>query len=132
MIHVPAVMLLFRCFFCVSFFQDCDSELLLPVPFALKDVAVGLLTVSSSHAPPTEIDLQPSSTAIIIEGSVVVDDLQDLPQAMCLLFGLVYGLNLSYPKAMVNTMNFIQRVMLGLGSEKLSARLQSLKNLLSY
>ena len=50
------------------------------------------------------IDLQPVSPAIIIEGSIAMDDLQNPSQAMCLLFGLCYGLNLSYPKAILGSL----------------------------
>lgn len=59
-----------------------------------------------------------------------MDDLPNLPEALCLLFGLSYALHLDYPKAMKNTFDFIQRVMLGLGENKLPPKLQSLKNLL--
>ncbi|XP_062849580.1 uncharacterized protein LOC134311859 [Trichomycterus rosablanca] len=99
---------------------------------AWAQVSVGVLTVISEDVPlsPNRLHLDPVSTAIIVEGGVVMDNLQNLPQAMCLLFGLSYALHLDYPKAMKNTFNFIQRVMLGLGENKLSPKLQSLKNLL--
>jgi len=56
-----------------------------------------------------------------------MDDLQNLPEALCLIFGLPYALHLDYPKAMKNTFCFIQRVMLGLGESKLPPKLQSLE-----
>lgn len=59
-----------------------------------------------------------------------MENLTDLPQALCLLFGLSYALHLEYPRSMKNTLNFIQRVMLRLGENKLPPRLQTLKNLL--
>lgn len=92
---------------------------------AWPGVDVGLLTVSSEDAV--------ISTAIIIEGGIVMENLKNLPQALCLVFGLTYTLNLAYPESMKNTMRFIQQVMLGMGKkEKLLPKLQSLKNLLSF
>ena len=76
------------------------------------------------------LNLDPVSTAIIVEGGIVMDDLQNLPQALSLLFGLSYAFHLDYPKAMKNTFSFIQRVMLGLGENKLPPKLHSLKNVL--
>ncbi|XP_062400915.1 uncharacterized protein LOC134092137 [Sardina pilchardus] len=95
-------------------------------------VSIGLLTVVDEDAPvgPNVIHLEPVSTAIIIEGSVIMDDLKSLPEALCILFGLSYALHLDYPKSMKNTLNFIQKVMLGLGHNKLPPKLQSLKNVL--
>ena len=93
---------------------------------------MGVLTVvpEDVQLSPNQLHLDPVSTAIIVEGGIVMDDLQNLPEALCLLFGLSYALHLDYPKAMKNTFGFIQRVMLGLGEDKLPPKLQSLKNLL--
>ncbi|XP_051965925.1 uncharacterized protein LOC127631713 [Xyrauchen texanus] len=88
---------------------------------AWAQVSVGLLTVISEDAllSPNHLHLDPVSTAIILEGGIVMDNLENLPQALCLLFGLSYALHLDYPKPMKNTFGFIQRVMLGLGENKL-------------
>uniref|UniRef100_A0A3Q3X5R5 Uncharacterized protein n=1 Tax=Mola mola TaxID=94237 RepID=A0A3Q3X5R5_MOLML len=59
-----------------------------------------------------------------------MDDLGNLPHAMCLLFGLIYALNLEYPQQLKNTFDFIQRVLLSLGHKSLKPKIQSLKNLL--
>ncbi|XP_042586781.1 uncharacterized protein LOC109096253 [Cyprinus carpio] len=84
---------------------------------ALECITVGVLTVVSEDSPhegQSSVDLQPISTAIILEGGIVMDHIKNLPQAVCLLFGLTYALHLDYPKCMANTLNFIQTVMLGL------------------
>lgn len=89
---------------------------------ALAFVTVGVLTVLSEDRPqqgPMSIHLQPISTAII---------LKNLPQGVCLLFGLTYALPLDYPKCMANTLKFIQTVILGLGTKTLSPKLLMLKN----
>ncbi|CAL8248183.1 unnamed protein product [Merluccius merluccius] len=98
---------------------------------ALASVTVGVLTVVNEDAQQqglNAVHLQPISTAIILEGSTVMDNVRDFPQAVCLLFGLMYALHLDYPKCMVNTLRFIQAVMLGLGSKTLPPKLLSLKN----
>ena len=79
---------------------------------------------------PTYLAQELSTIAIILEGNVVMDDIPTYPQAMCLLFGLIYALHLDYPKGMKNTFEFVQKIMLNIGEQKLSPKLQSLKNAL--
>lgn len=73
----------------------------------------------------------PSRAGIILERSHVVDNLANLPLAMCVLFGFTYALHLEYPKCMKNTFSFIQQVMLNLGQSRLTPKLQTLKNALA-
>uniref|UniRef100_A0A8C5H7E1 PB1 domain-containing protein n=1 Tax=Gouania willdenowi TaxID=441366 RepID=A0A8C5H7E1_GOUWI len=97
------------------------------------DVSVGILLVTDD-GPTTDEDLHlsPLSPSLIVEGGIVLDDMKSLPQALLLVFGLIYSLNLEYPKPMKNTLNFIQMVILGLEGNKLPPKLQALKNRLSY
>ncbi|XP_062846517.1 uncharacterized protein LOC134307500 [Trichomycterus rosablanca] len=101
-----------------DFYKECsDSD----DSFCHLDVA---LLSPSPH-------LRPASLKIIIEGEVVMDNIQDLPKAMCILFGLTYALHLNYPKSMRNTFQFIQQVLLSLGHNELKPRLQTLKKQLA-
>lgn len=96
-------------------------------------VPVGVLTVIpeiNQHPGPDVLHLQPSSIAIILEGTIVMDDIESHDLALCLVFGLIYALHLDYPKTLKNTFEFIQRVMLSLGVGNLKPKLQSLKNAL--
>lgn len=52
----------------------------------VDNVTVSVLTILSEVDPE-----QPVSTAIILEGGIVI---RDLAQAVCLTFGLTYALNL--------------------------------------
>ncbi|CAL9684930.1 unnamed protein product [Knipowitschia caucasica] len=70
----------------------------------------------------------PASLKIIIEGEVVIENLRNLPGAVCLLFGLTYGLHLTYPKKLGNTLQCIQQIFFTLGSAELKPRFQTLKN----
>ncbi|XP_028317374.1 uncharacterized protein LOC114472347 [Gouania willdenowi] len=97
----------------------------------LASVTVGVLTVVSEDPQQqllNAVHFQPISNAIIIEGGTVMDNIRDFPQAVCLIFGLIYALHLDYPKCMANTFTFIQAVMLGLGSKSLPPKLLGLKN----
>ncbi len=106
--------------YCLIFIQvSIVDEALALVPF-------GVLTVIDEHIPllSNQLYLDPVSTAIIVEGGIVMDNLPNLPQAICLLFGLSYALNLDYPKTMKNTFYLFQKEMLGLGQNKLPPNLQ--------
>ena len=96
-------------------------------------VPVGILTVIPEDSPepgPTQLHLEPCSIAIILEGDIILDDLRSYPEALCFLFGLMYALHIEYPAGMKNTFQFVQRVLLELGQEKLSPKLMTLKNAL--
>ena len=49
-------------------------------------------------------------------------------EAFVMLFALIYALHLSYPKALANTFDFVQKVLLGLDNGKLKPRVLTLKN----
>ena len=96
----------------------------------LSDLKIGVLTVVDDDAPkkePYTVHLEPIATAIVLEEQVVMDNVRDLPRAVCLLVGLTYALNLKYPKCMWKTLEFIQKVWLGLGGKTLPPKMQSLK-----
>ncbi|KAJ0056509.1 hypothetical protein NL108_008349, partial [Boleophthalmus pectinirostris] len=106
-------------FFKSSFVSDGDES------FRQMDVGILLVNPEGVSLPR---DLHPASLKIVIEGEIVMDKLTTLPNAVCLLFGLTYGLHLNYPKKMKNTLQFIQQVFFSLGSTELKPRLQTLKN----
>ncbi|XP_038136610.1 sterile alpha motif domain-containing protein 3-like isoform X3 [Cyprinodon tularosa] len=68
----------------------------------------------------------PASTTIIIEGTEVLQGL-DVPRACALLMGLIYALNLSYPRELKYTCEVFQKVFLKLDSQKCSPKVTSLK-----
>ncbi|XP_068564353.1 uncharacterized protein [Cebidichthys violaceus] len=111
-------------FFKICF--DCDDA---PDMF---HTSMGILTViaKDSVASPHSLHLESTATAVVLEGTVVMDDLDNLPHAMCLLFRLIYALNFEYPQQLRYTFEFIQRVLLSLGQKSLKPKIQSLKNLL--
>lgn len=55
-----------------------------------------------------------------------MDEVPTTSLGLCLLFGLINALQLDYPKGMKNTFEFIQKVSVNLGQQKLSPKLQAL------
>ena len=87
-----------------------------------RTTALGILCIDQDNP------INPSRVAIVLESSVVMEELANLPQAFCILFGLTYALHMDYPKHMKNTFHFVQQVMLNLGRGELSPKLLTLKN----
>ncbi len=110
-----------------SFFQDVDDE-----EGSYNDVPVGILCHEQENITPHTQYLHhtASSVGIILEGNIVMD-VESLPQAMHIVFGLTYALHLNYPKYMKNTLDFFQQVLLNLGKTDLKPKLQTLKNQLA-
>ncbi|KAL1270492.1 hypothetical protein QQF64_029508 [Cirrhinus molitorella] len=72
----------------------------------------------------------PSDFGLIVEGVNVLQNLgHRVTKACALLLGVIYSLNLSYPSDLKNTFAFFQKVLLGLDAQKLSHKIQVLKNL---
>ncbi|KAA8589269.1 hypothetical protein FQN60_012634, partial [Etheostoma spectabile] len=67
-----------------------------------------------------------TSARIFIEGTEVLQDL-DVPRACALLMGVIYGLNLSYPKEGKNTFEVLLKIFLELDGLKASLKVMSLK-----
>lgn len=87
-------------------------------------VSIGILTVvpEDSLMSPQGLPLEVTDTAIILEGVIAMDGLENVPHAMCLVFGLIYALNMEYPSQLKNTFEFIQRVFLSLGHKSLQTK----------
>ncbi|KAF6727052.1 Sterile alpha motif domain-containing protein 3 [Oryzias melastigma] len=99
---------------------------------SLQNLDLGILFVEREGVPlPSSLHFCPASFLIVIEGEKVMDNIEDLPKAVCILFALTYALHLSYPKSMKNTFQFIQQVLLMLGHNELKPRIQTLKNQLT-
>ncbi|XP_051802070.1 sterile alpha motif domain-containing protein 3-like [Acanthochromis polyacanthus] len=73
----------------------------------------------------------PATATIILEGTEVLADL-DVPRACALLMGLIYALNLSYPKELKNTFEVFQKIFLELDDLKASPKVMSLKSKLLF
>ncbi|KAA0714574.1 hypothetical protein E1301_Tti018620 [Triplophysa tibetana] len=92
------------------------------------DTPVALVTaVTEDTADP--VNFSPASICIVVEDDVTMSDIPNLADAFALLIGLMYALHLDYPKTLINTFTFIQKIIMGLDDGKaLKPRLLSLKN----
>uniref|UniRef100_A0A3Q2VPP3 Uncharacterized protein n=1 Tax=Haplochromis burtoni TaxID=8153 RepID=A0A3Q2VPP3_HAPBU len=69
-----------------------------------------------------------SDVGIVIEGAVVLQDLDNVALAVAMLFGLFYSLNMSYPSQLSYTFRLIQRVVMELDAAQLLRKVQNLKD----
>jgi len=67
----------------------------------------------------------PARARIVIDGTEVLQNL-DLPRTCALLIGLIYAVNLSYPKLLKSTFEVFQKMFLELDGLKTSPRVMSL------
>ncbi|KAK7929163.1 hypothetical protein WMY93_005558 [Mugilogobius chulae] len=53
----------------------------------------------------------PGNISVIVEGNIFMSEITSIPDAFLLLFGLIYVFNIEYPKKLVNTFTFIQKIL---------------------
>ncbi|KAJ4936978.1 hypothetical protein JOQ06_001562 [Pogonophryne albipinna] len=68
-----------------------------------------------------------ADVGVVLEGVEVLHNLQSINHACMMLYGLIYSLNLSYPKSLKNTFEVYQKILMDLESSKLSPKVQALK-----
>ena len=88
-------------------------------------MVLGVYVVRHEGADSTD---PPEDVGIVIEGCTVLQDLGDVASGCAVLLGLIYSLNLSYPKDLRYTFEFLQKVLMELDGNKLSNKVQVLKN----
>ncbi|XP_034547703.1 uncharacterized protein LOC117818761 [Notolabrus celidotus] len=106
-----------------TFFLQCSATE--PEDRALSGVSVAILTTIEDDDAPNVLDV-----AVVLEGAIVLHDMPDLCTAFAYLFGLLYAMNIDYPKQMAYTFEAIQTIFFELGSVH-SQRTRSLKTKLS-
>ncbi|XP_063062298.1 uncharacterized protein LOC134455202 [Engraulis encrasicolus] len=93
-----------------------------------KGVKIGILSVVEDDGVAARRSLpNVVNIAVILEETVVLDDINDLPSAVGYLFGLLYACNMEYPKGLNYTFEVIQKVFLELDAQNCSARAISLR-----
>lgn len=109
-----------------NFFKVCeptDDEKLV-----VHKVKVAILTVSEDTQKDRVFPDDVVDVAVILEEELVVLNLQDVPNAFAILFGLLYTLNIDYPKELRYTFEVIQRIFMKIDGESCSAKVHALKN----
>ncbi|KAL1268374.1 hypothetical protein QQF64_033737 [Cirrhinus molitorella] len=91
----------------------------------MKQTVMGIYIVQPEGSDAAEelVDIR-----VVIEGTEVLRSLRNVTVALAMLFGLIYGLNFSYPRELKATSEVIQKVFFNLDGHKLSPKVHALKN----
>ncbi|XP_055758927.1 sterile alpha motif domain-containing protein 3-like isoform X2 [Salvelinus fontinalis] len=90
---------------------------------------VSILSVVGQHNEVVGgIPIRPAHVSIVLEDKIVMTNSCSWPDALMVVFGLLYSLHLNYPKALGSTFEFMQKVFLNLDDGKLKPKLLALKN----
>lgn len=68
---------------------------------------------------------------ISVYGVIILDNIGSAAQACAVMLGVIHTLNLAYPKELRHYYEFIQKVLMAMGGEKLSPKILGLKNKIS-
>ncbi|KAL6491380.1 hypothetical protein MHYP_G00017250, partial [Metynnis hypsauchen] len=98
---------------------DCEDHL-------IKGMTIGIQAVVEDVKEP--LPALGSDVVLVMEEHVVLRQLGDVPNALMNLMGLLYALNMDYPKDLKYTFEVIQRLFVGIGMESCTARVQTLRN----
>ncbi len=92
-----------------------------------RGVDVGLLFMTGQ---PDDGDMLADilDVAVILEDKIVIRQLKSVPNAFAILIGLLYSLNIDYPKVMKYSFEVIQKVVMDVGSATCSSKVLALKN----
>ncbi|XP_048104955.1 uncharacterized protein LOC125298296 [Alosa alosa] len=88
---------------------------------AVEETIVGILVVKRHILDHPDI-------VIVLEGQQVSLELDNVALAAALLFGLIYALNLDYPKELKYTFEVLQKIIIELEGTTMSKKCQALKN----
>ncbi|XP_051260738.1 uncharacterized protein LOC127366072 [Dicentrarchus labrax] len=92
---------------------------------AMDQTVLGIFAIKMEGAESTD---GLADVGIIIEGVEVLHDLDNTANAVAILFGLMYSLDLSYPTNLKYTFEVLQKLVMELDGNKLSTKAQVLKN----
>uniref|UniRef100_A0A674BXC1 Uncharacterized protein n=1 Tax=Salmo trutta TaxID=8032 RepID=A0A674BXC1_SALTR len=84
--------------------------------------------ISQHHEVVGGIPIRPAHVSVVLEDKIVMTNSRSWPDALGVVFGLLYSLHLNYPKALGSTSEFMQKVFLNLDDGKLKPKLLALKN----
>ncbi|KAK6328719.1 hypothetical protein J4Q44_G00006970 [Coregonus suidteri] len=106
----------------IKFCQASDSK-----EGVVTGVDVGVLIVredgEEAVLPNNVLDV-----SVILEGHIVLNELSDVPSAFSVLVGLLYSLNIDYPKGLKYTFEVLQKVLMDVGGGTCSAHALGLRN----
>ncbi|XP_059190914.1 uncharacterized protein LOC131973083 [Centropristis striata] len=94
---------------------------------AMKGMCLGLLI---GYEGPQQDAFPPEvfNVAVVVEESIVLHNIKDVPSSFAMLMGIIYCVNLEYPEAMKYSFEFLQRVVMKIKPDQASARVHGLRN----
>ena len=98
----------------------------------MKGMRVGLL-IGYEGVLHDAFPLEIFNVAVVVEETIVLHSVRDVPTGFAMLMGTIYCLNLEYPRKMRYSFEFLQRVIMKIKPDQCSARIHGLRNkLLRY
>uniref|UniRef100_A0A4W5PDB8 Uncharacterized protein n=1 Tax=Hucho hucho TaxID=62062 RepID=A0A4W5PDB8_9TELE len=91
-------------------------------------VKIGILVVVDGAAADDPMPADNVDIALVIEEQVIIQELYNVPNAFATLIGLLYCLNMDYPKCLRYTFKVVQKILLKIGAENCTAKVHGLKN----
>lgn len=90
---------------------------------------IGLLIVSEEGGSKQELLAKEAvDVAVVLEEHIILHDLRDVANAFATMMGLLYCLNIDYPKGLKYTFELIQKVFMGIGSGNCSPKVNGIRN----
>ncbi|XP_035986263.1 uncharacterized protein LOC118559847 [Fundulus heteroclitus] len=71
---------------------------------------------------------QPQDVGIVIDGVEVLNELPSIAAGVVMLFGLCYALNIEYPQGFRFTFEALQKILMELGSNKMTSKIRKLSS----
>ncbi|XP_041840378.1 uncharacterized protein LOC121639284 [Melanotaenia boesemani] len=102
-------------------YMDIDGNSILS---DLQMYAMGIYAINKEGGRNGHYD----DVGIFVEGVIIMDNIRSPAQACAAMLGVIYALNLAYPKDLRRYYEFIQKVLMKLDGEKLSPKVLGLKN----
>ena len=85
----------------------------------LQQETISIFVIRDAQAAPKDI-------GIILEGQEVVNKLASVANAVAILLGFLYALNLEYPKTLKLTFEYIQKVFMELDPKGMATKVKKL------
>ncbi|XP_028666317.1 sterile alpha motif domain-containing protein 3-like [Erpetoichthys calabaricus] len=100
------------------FFKTVESAK--PEEEIAKGMKIGIITVKDGA---DDLD-----SAIVLEEQIILHNIKDFPNATAMLMGLLFVLNIDYPKELHYTFEVIQKVLMNIGGGQCSSLVHGLRN----
>ncbi|KAI5613039.1 sterile alpha motif domain-containing protein 3-like, partial [Silurus asotus] len=104
--------------------ENLMKEYVVNISFHCLDMASTVIAIFIIRSKDADVSDPPLDVGVIVEGVKVLHNLGDVTKPCALLLGVIYSLNLSCPSDLNYTLEFFQKVLLGLDAQKLSHKIQ--------